>query len=206
MKPLILFLIVLFSCKNNSPQGGTVDSSQLTVEDPEVTKLKLQVAILETKMRAREKFDSTINVKVNSEAAKLKDFKYTFSVDSVKQWIKINTLTQIPSQLLSFNSRFRTDSVNQWISINKHSVAITALQSASPVIQIPIMQNDIKNIQSKNLSQDKMLIAYSSAINNINDTLNVLKVDAGTDFAVDSNHIFQISQAGMKRIKAEIQQ
>lgn len=172
----ILFFAILASCNTT---GG--NEAKLVLSDADrISKLELLVASLikdtvnkSKQIIALKKNDSTYNLKVNSEAVKLKNLIYVFSSDSINQWKKINLLypiitrftkdsasqwVQIKSNLSSI--RFTKDSSAQWVIINK-------LQSASPVTQIPIIQSQVKAIQTKNLSQDITL----TSIKKSNDSL-----------------------------------
>lgn len=148
-----------------------------------------------------KKYDSLNTIKVNSYTTRyLKDSALTWKElgrinsvrrsDSIKNSVVFKSLTPL--------TYFRPDSVKQWS-------AIKILQSASPVTQIPIMKNDIKNLQTKNTSQDKFIVSHSSSIKNIEDTLIVYKKTGSPDFGPDASGRVQISPAGMVRIKKETQ-
>lgn len=218
MKTFFFISIIFFSC---TPNTGQTDSSPVVVVDPEIVKLKAQLAAL-TNRYALDSAKQWKEIKsVTPLVPKVNSLTIRVTNDSAKTWAAMKPLIPLPLKVYSSAVRAYNDSVNQWAKINsvlplilkvgflkadsvKQWVEINKLKQASPVVQIPIMQNDIKNIQSKNTSQDKTLISHTSSIKNIDDTLNVLKVTAGSDFDVDARKIFKISAAGMVRIKQTI--
>lgn len=112
---------------------------------------------------------------------------------------RFDSISNVNINVLNQNMKsYKLDSVRQW-------VAIKVLQSASPVTAIPIMQKDIKDIQAKNITQDKVLLSHTGEINNLNDTLNAYKKGASADFGLDASGKVQISPAGMVRIKKTIE-
>lgn len=192
---IILFCTAFYSC--TPEDSGKIDSSPIVLSDADRIKnleTKVSSLIKDTVYKAKQiaalkKNDSIYNIKVNSEAAKLSAYLTRFTRDSVYR----------DRDMKAFIAKRRADSLKIWLAIQK-------LQGASPVTAIPKMQSDIKSLQSKNVSQDKNIISNIGSINNLNDTLNVLKKVASSDFDFDSTGKFRISQSFIKRMKAELQQ
>lgn len=232
MKTFFFISIIFFSCTPNT--GQTDSSQVVVIDPEIVKlkiivadqgKIITAQGKIITALTNRHILDSINSWRdINAQkplTAKVNSLTGRHIYDSVKTWAAMKPLIPLPLKVYSSAVRAYNDSVNQWAKINsvlplilkvgflkadsvKQWVEINKLKQASPVVQIPIMQNDIKNIQSKNTSQDKTLISHTSSIKNIDDTLNVLKVTAGSDFDVDARKIFKISAAGMVRIKQTI--